>query len=206
MNYYIRPMQAADINQVKEIDLEAFPTLKNGTSFKNELRNDIARYFVIYQEDNTNGDKHDQTPHNSLITRVKEFLVGPAPTKDHIAGFAGMWFMADEAHLITIAVRKSQQGLGLGQSLLMAVINTALRSKASMVTLEVRASNLAAQSLYAKYGFKETGYRKNYYSDTKENALIMTADDIYSQQFTDNLGQLKKELDDKIAIILEHLF
>jgi ribosomal-protein-alanine N-acetyltransferase len=57
-----------------------------------------------------------------------------------------------------------------------------------MVTLEVRRSNVAARALYEKYGFTERGIRKAYYSDNREDALIMTADSIqmvsYSERFT----------------------
>jgi len=51
------------------------------------------------------------------------------------------------------------------------------------VTLEVRVSNLRAQGLYAKYGFKTVGERKHYYSDNREDALIMTTAPVMSEEY-----------------------
>ncbi len=90
-----------------------------------------------------------------------------------IVGFAGMWHMFEEAHVTTIGVDPGHRGRGLGELLLVSLIDQALSRKASWMTLEVRVSNESAQSLYRKYGFTVQGTRKRYYSDNNEDAYIM---------------------------------
>ena len=210
MKLSIRPMQPADIKQVKEIDRQAFPTLETSLSFKKELRNEIARYIVAYEPDNENRTPSTQMANESAFSRtvhkIRMLTLGPPPTKQNIVGFAGVWFMAGEAHLITIAVREAYRGLSVGEYLLAAVIEIAIEAKAGFVTLEVRSSNQAAQSLYEKYGFIKTGKRKGYYSDTREDATIMTTNDINTEDFKTRFEQLKKDLLKRIATKVEHLF
>jgi len=210
MKLAIRAMQPADIKQVKEIDRQAFPTLETSLSFKKELRNEIARYIIAYEPDNK--DEKTSTPianessFSRTISKIKMLALGPPPTKQNIVGFAGVWFMAGEAHLITIAVREAYRGLSVGEYLLAAVIEIAIENKAGFATLEVRSSNQAAQSLYEKYGFAKTGKRKGYYSDTREDAIVMTTDDINTDDFRSRFKQLKEDLLKQIATKVEHLF
>ena len=100
--------------------------------------------------------------------------------------------MVDEVHIINIAVRESQRGRGIGETLIIASIEMATRLKASLVTLEVRASNLVAQSLYSKYGFQQMGIRKGYYTDNKEDAWIMTTDIITTDAFRESFQKLRE--------------
>ena len=195
MKLSIRPMQPTDIKQVKEIDRQAFPTLETSLSFKKELRNEIARYIVAYEPANESRTPPVETTNESVFSRtihkIRMLALGPPPTKQSIVGFAGVWFMAGEAHLITIAVREAHRGLSVGEYLLAAVIEIAIEAKAGFVTLEVRSSNQAAQSLYEKYGFAKTGKRKGYYSDTREDAIIMTTDGINTEDFKNRFEQIK---------------
>jgi ribosomal-protein-alanine N-acetyltransferase len=102
---------------------------------------------------------------------------------DYILGFAGIWFMADEAHLSNIAVRQCRQRRGIGELLVISTIKFAIEQNARFVTLEVRATNKVAQHLYRKCGFVEVGVRRGYYSDNKEDAVLMTAEAIASEGF-----------------------
>ena len=99
--------------------------------------------------------------------------------------------MVDEAHVINIAVRESYRGKGVGELLLISSIDMATKLKASVVTLEVRASNNVAQKLYSKYGFAKAGIRKGYYTDNKEDAFIMTTDIITSDTFKKQFQKLR---------------
>lgn len=90
-----------------------------------------------------------------------------------IAGYAGMWVIIDEAHVTNVAISPDYRQKGLGEKLLNALIAQAIDKGATSMTLEVRASNTAAQKLYAKKGFTKQGLRPNYYTDTHEDALIM---------------------------------
>lgn len=98
--------------------------------------------------------------------------------------------MVDEAHIINIAVREAYRGYGFGELMIIATIEKAIALKARYVTLEVRASNFAAQNLYHKYSFNEAGLRNKYYSDNHEDALIMTTNDITSQSY---LNEFKRQ-------------
>ena len=86
--------------------------------------------------------------------------LGGQRDQDFIGGFAGMWFVLDEAHVVIIASRPSERRRGVGELLLIACLELALQQKSRVVTLEVRASNNAARSLYRKYGFQDARRQK----------------------------------------------
>ena len=88
--------------------------------------------------------------------------------------YAGVWFVLDEGHITNVAVAERCRGKGYGEMTLKALIQLAADSGMSFMTLEVRRSNAVAQNLYHKLGFVDVGYRKRYYEDNHEDALIMT--------------------------------
>jgi len=90
-----------------------------------------------------------------------------------IVGYAGFWIIMDEGHITNIAVDPSFRRMKIGSRLLEKIIETARENEVRALTLEVRKSNAAAISMYEKFGFKVEGIRKNYYSDTHEDAYIM---------------------------------
>ena len=90
-----------------------------------------------------------------------------------IKGFAGFWLIAGEAQVTRVAVAKDERGKGLGRILTEALIDAAWQENAEAVTLEVRKSNIAAQTVYEQTGFTVSGVRPNYYVDNKEDAIIM---------------------------------
>ena len=122
--------------------------------------------------------------------------------REYILGFAGFWIMADEAHITNIAVRNIHRCRGIGELLLISMIDLATELNARNLTLEVRASNTAAQKLYSKYGFSQVGLRHGYYTDNKEDAVLMSTEDIISVSFQSRLNQLKKAHSPKYGIAL----
>jgi ribosomal-protein-alanine N-acetyltransferase len=110
---------------------------------------------------------------------------------ERIVGFVGMWFMVDDAHIVTIAVEEERRRMGLGEMLLIAATELAQRRNQEVLTLECRASNLAAQALYEKYGFRKVGVRKRYYTDNDEDALIMTTFPIQGDEFKGEFERLR---------------
>lgn len=92
---------------------------------------------------------------------------------DTLIGYAGMWLFAGEAHVTTIAVHPDWRGQGLGKTLMKTLIDYARRRGAATMLLEVRPSNLPALNLYKNLGFRQIGWRKNYYVETHEDALVM---------------------------------
>src|SRR5258708_31509616 len=93
------------------------------------------------------------------------------PSLASIIGFAGLWLMVDEAHITTIAMHPDYRRRGLGEFMLVSLIDIAFSIGAKWVTVEVRVSNYTAENLYRKYGFREAGLRHRYYSDNQEDAF-----------------------------------
>ena len=92
--------------------------------------------------------------------------------------YAGVWFVLDEGHITNVAVLPEKRGLGYGEQILQALMQLASDSGMSWMTLECRRSNAAAQGLYRKLGFVDVGYRKGYYADNHEDALIMLCENL----------------------------
>ena len=88
-------------------------------------------------------------------------------------GYAGMWHVVTEGHITNVGVLEEVRCEGIGSMLMEKLIEKALEKEMTGITLEVRMGNRPAQALYHKYGFKAEGIRKNYYPDTKEDAIIM---------------------------------
>jgi len=88
-------------------------------------------------------------------------------------GFALVWVIADERHLVNLAVDPGHRRQGIGQQMLTEVIERARADGARLVTLEVRESNEAARKLYRDFGFIDVALRPHYYPDSREDAVIM---------------------------------
>ncbi|MEW6663138.1 MAG: ribosomal protein S18-alanine N-acetyltransferase [Bacillota bacterium] len=143
MEISIRSIEEHDLDWILEIESCSFPSPWSRASFLNEI------YF------------------NEFAT----YLVCCYGEK--VVGYAGMWVILDEAHITNVAVHPDFRGKGIGLKLMTSLIELGITNGAVRFTLEVRRSNAIAQSLYNKLGFKTTGVRKGYYSDNKEDALIM---------------------------------
>ena len=116
----------------------------------------------------------------SILHDVKENVVARWLVMDDGAGrvlaYAGMWLVIDEAHVLNVAVHPDVRRRGYGRRIFEALMALAQESGMGMITLEVRRSNLAAQNLYHACGMLDVGYRKRYYEDNREDALIMYRD------------------------------
>jgi ribosomal-protein-alanine acetyltransferase len=93
-----------------------------------------------------------------------------------IAGYIVARETAGELHVNNIAVRDQYRRRGYGLLLLRSVLEEARRRSATMAFLEVRSGNSAAQTLYERCGFKAIARRSNYYSDPREDAVVMSLD------------------------------
>ena len=106
-----------------------------------------------------------------------------ARSNGRIVGFAGMWLIMDEAHITTIGVEPELRGRKIGERMLLHLLEESVHRGARRATLEVRKSNRAAQNLYYKYGFKSAAIRKAYYTNNKEDALVMWIDDMWDAEY-----------------------
>src|SRR5262245_9356935 len=105
-----------------------------------------------------------------LVARPAEAAIESAP----IAGYIVARETAGELHINNFAVRSGFRRRGIGAALLDHVIQEARNRKANAAFLEVRSANLAAQALYEKSGFRAIARRANYYSDPREDAVVMS--------------------------------
>jgi ribosomal-protein-alanine N-acetyltransferase len=141
-----RSMTLQDIGTIAAIERESFTAPWTENAFRHELTQNLFAKYMVME-------------HNGVIL-----------------GYGGMWLIVDEAHVTNIAVREPYRGRGLGERLLRELMRTARWMGARRMTLEVRVSNGVAQGLYRKLGFVPSGVRPGYYSDNREDALIMWAD------------------------------
>ncbi len=204
MSFHVRLMHRGDIAQVTKIDRESFPSMWPPPNYRQELGNRLAHYIVACDTSIAAGEIAAEAPPETgffgLVSRIRRlFNHGdasgdkvPELNREYVVGFAGFWIMADEAHLISVAVRERYRCQGIGELLLLSVIDMATQMNVGVITLEVRASNVVAQSLYSKYGFTQVGTRPSYYTDNREEAVLMTAENITSTSFQGRLEQLKQ--------------
>lgn len=90
-----------------------------------------------------------------------------------VAGYVGSQSVLGEADMMNLAVDASFRRRGIGKELVCRLVDKLREKSVSSLTLEVRASNGAAISLYESVGFLQVGRRPNYYSGPKEDALIL---------------------------------
>jgi len=213
--YLLRPMTVLDIPSVSVIERESFPTMWPQTAYRRELqRNKLAAYLVVSEpiggdaepaaadaQQPDSGGELSKLPSQltSLVQRARGLFGGSprseppsvAAASERVIGFVGLWFMVDEAHVVTIAVAKADRRRGLGELLLITAIELAQRRAQEVVTLECRVSNSPALALYEKYGFRQVGIRKRYYTDNNEDAAIMTTFPIRSMEFETQFERLR---------------
>jgi len=200
-------MQVGDMSQVAEIEREAFSTSWPPTSFRRGINNRSYSCLVAcapQQQAALEGEREpgsnlsarapDRSIFGWLLESVKGF-VSPETTADgnrRVLGYVSLWFGVEEAHVTAIAVGREWRGLGIGELLMIGAVEVARRRGSRFLSLEVRASNTRAQSLYSKYGFKKAGLRKGYYTDDREDALVMTTDPIDGPPYQEMVERLKE--------------
>ena len=143
MEIIIREMLEKDIDDIVEIEKEAFTTPWSKEAFTTEINENNLAYYVVAEVD------------------------GKA------VAYGGIWLIINEGHITNIAVKEEYKGNGLGNKIVEGLIYHCVKLGIDNMTLEVRRSNEVAISLYEKYGFVDCGIRPNYYTDDGEDAIIM---------------------------------
>ncbi len=111
-----------------------------------------------------------------------------------VVGYGGLMLVVGEAHVTTLAVAPEWHRRHIGKVLLLKLAREARLRECSHLTLEVRMTNVAAQSLYREFGFVPAGVRKNYYAEVNEDALIMWAYDIDGDGYEARLAAIEAAL------------
>ncbi len=161
----ITDMTLDDITAVQEVERNSFPVPWPANAFRQELTQNKNARYVV------------------------------ARAEGMVVGYAGLWLMVDEAHITTFAVLPDFRRRRIGERMLQRLFEIAAELGAAWLTLEVRASNLGAQRLYEKYGFRRAGVRRRYYSDNSEDALIMWTERIRDRAVRERLRGLREELE-----------
>jgi len=143
-DYIIASSTDADLDAVMAIEQLSFPAPWLRQAFADELARPWARLEVLRQV-----------------------------ATDGVVAFCNYWLVADELHILNIAVHPDERRRGHAARLVRHILDEAGRNKARVVSLEVRVSNQAASELYRKFGFREVGRRPRYYADNGEDALLM---------------------------------
>lgn len=202
VRYAISRMTLADLPRVLQIENLAYPTSQwPESAYHRELRDNRWAHYIVVRDTQLLSPEHGQTPESPITRRAFPFSLFQVgrnalnePATAAIVGYAGLWLMVDEAHITTIATHPSVRGRGVGELLLVHLIDIAYSIGARWVTLEVRVSNTVAQSLYRKYGFHIISTRPRYYSDNNEDAYIMWTEEILTPQYRTLFGTLKAHL------------
>jgi [ribosomal protein S18]-alanine N-acetyltransferase len=166
----LKSLTAQDLNAILELDQACFGGLWTFEGYQREI----------------------DSPNSDLLGLV-------SPTSSiKLLGMGCFWSILEEAHITIVAVHPQYQCQGLGQALLYFLLRTACDRGLERATLEVRASNSRAISLYEKFGFQTAGRRRRYYQDNGEDAIILWLPDLQYPQF-------QKKLDHWHNIVVDNL-
>jgi [ribosomal protein S18]-alanine N-acetyltransferase len=133
----------------------------------------------------------------------RSYLVALAPApgvgrRRRVVGYAGAMIVPGhtdrDAHITTLAVAPSEHRRKIASRLLLNLLHEVIAQGAEAATLEVRSTNPGAQRLYSGFGFAPVGVRPRYYAETGEDAVIMWAHDIGSEEFLARLAQQEARL------------
>ncbi|AFY46029.1 ribosomal-protein-alanine acetyltransferase [Nostoc sp. PCC 7524] len=158
-NLKFKSLTSEDLSVILELDQACFGGLWTMEGYQRELDSPNSDLLGIF------------APHSSR----------------KLLGMGCFWSILEEAHITIVAVHPQYHRRGLGQALLYFLLKTASDRGLERATLEVRASNLAAISLYQKFGFKTAGRRRRYYQDNGEDALILWLSDLQDRSFPEKL-------------------
>lgn len=136
-------MTIDDIENVLKVENDCFSTPWSRDSFVREL---VENKIALY-----------------LVAKIENIAVG----------YIGVWKILNEGHITNVAVHSDYRGKGIATRLISELLSLCEEDGIDAFTLEVRRSNIVAQNLYKKFQFAECGFRKGYYQDTKEDAIIM---------------------------------
>lgn len=144
----IAPMRRRHLRSVLRIEAQVYPRPWSLGLFMSELALKTTRSYLVAK-------------------------IGP-----DVVGYAGLMITGSDGHVTTVAVDPTWHRNGIGTRLMLGLSDAATARACTGLTLEVRVSNAGAQALYRRFGFAPAGVRKNYYTETNEDAIVMWAHDI----------------------------
>ena len=169
----ISPMRRRHLRAVLRIEQQVYPRPWSMGLFMSELGMRGSRVYLVAR-------------------------IGPT-----VVGYGGLMLVTGDGHITTLAVDPAWHRHKIGTRVLHALASAAIEREAQNLTLEVRAGNRPAQELYRTFGFAPAGVRKGYYVETKEDAIVMWANDIATDDYAARLDRLAAGLPN--ATVLEEL-
>jgi [ribosomal protein S18]-alanine N-acetyltransferase len=160
----IAPLRRRHLRVVVQIEEECYPRPWSATVFLSEIAQRASRRYTVA-------------------------TLGPL-----VVGYSGLMVVEDDGHITTVSVDPAWQHRGIGTVLLLDQARAAPALGVRHLTLEVRASNMPAQVLYRRFGFAPVGVRRNYYSETGEDAIVMWAHDIDTAEYARRLEGIEAQL------------
>ena len=152
MNVELRRLEAGDLDEVEEIERESYPTPWSRSMFDAELR------------------------------KPSSLALGASTERERLVGYAFVSRYVDAWHVMNVAVADTYRRRGIAVALLERLFDVTATDPRRGYTLEVRVSNTGAIALYEKLGFEARGVRRGYYTDNREDALIMWREPAPSEQ------------------------
>lgn len=160
----IVPLRRRHLRLVVRIEEECYPRPWSGALFLSELAQRSTRRYTVA-------------------------TIGPM-----LVGYAGLMLVGDEGHITTLTVDPPWHRRGIGSALLLDLARAAVGLGVHHLTLEVRTGNTGAQALYAAFGFAPVGVRRNYYPESGEDAIVMWANDVDTEQYAKRLASIESRL------------
>lgn len=167
----VAPMRARHLRGVVELEQATNPRPWSERLFRDELRMGSTRSYVV-----------------ALRSHV-------------VVGYCGVMFNPDEAHVTTVAVADDLRRQGVASRLLLVALRRVADRGVDAVTLEVRITNRPAQSLYRRFGFAPGGIRRAYYRDNREDALVMWAHDVTTDDYASRLDGIEAALPSQLVVV-----
>jgi ribosomal-protein-alanine N-acetyltransferase len=152
VNIELRRLESGDLEEVEVIERESYPTPWSRSMFDAELRKPSSLALGAFTED------------------------------DALVGYAFVSRYVDAWHVMNVAVANAYRRRGIAVALLERLFEVTATDPRRGYTLEVRVSNTGAIALYERLGFEARGVRRGYYTDNREDALIMWREPAPSQQ------------------------
>ena len=166
----IRDANPQDVAAIVQLERLAFSQPWSAQAFTHELSLPFSRTIVAASTSAPNLGRASvgfASPRGSVGARSS-----PRAADQSLIGFLCRWLVADECHILNIAVHPGSRRAGIGTRLMGEAIAEAIMKNTAIITLEVRRSNIAARGLYRNLSFEERRVRKNYYSPG-EDAIVM---------------------------------
>jgi ribosomal-protein-alanine N-acetyltransferase len=160
----IAPLRRRHLRVVVQIEEECYPRPWSTTVFLSEIAQRTSRRYTVA-------------------------TLGPL-----VVGYSGLMVVEDDGHITTLTVDPAWHHRGIGTVLLLDQARAAPALGVRHLTLEVRASNTPAQVLYRRFGFAPVGVRRNYYSETGEDAIVMWAHDIDTADYALRLEGIEAQV------------